>query len=278
MTEPPGADRMESREGAAGTRGPVAPGNASLVSLILWERRRRIGGLLAFAAVFLAAGLTTRLVVGTSDGQVEIGRLFTVGGYPLASSLLLLGWLLGRFPLIATLALLAGLFSQDRVTGQARIYAVRPVAPLRIYATRFAVLAGIACLLSALLLPAFDLIMLSSWAGPATFVLILAEVLAYGGLLALLSVWTRADAWITLLLALLAIVWNALRSAHLLAGAPPGVREVLTFVLPPQGAMIALESAYGSLHPIPWDAFAYVSLYGVFMLLLAGLSLPRQEI
>src|SRR5215475_9295831 len=140
-----------------------------LTRLALVERKSQIVGLLAFAVLFVAAGLTARALVG-QEGHVEIGELFLVGGYPVVSALLLLGWLLGRYPLIATLVLFAGIFSSDRAEGYARMYSVRPVSFLRLYGYRVLVYLALAFLLSAVLLPLFDVIMLGKWAGPATFV------------------------------------------------------------------------------------------------------------
>lgn len=249
----------------------------ALAGLALRARRRRVLALLAFAAVFLAAALTARLLVSRGEGgQIEMDRLFIVGGYPLVSALLLLGWVLGRYPLVATLVMLAGVVSHDRAEGYARVYGVRPASPRRIYAVRAALLCAVAFAVSAVLMPVFDLIMLGTWAGPATFVLILAYVLVYGGMVALLSVWTRGDAWIALLLALLALVWDALRRADALM-IPPGLRDLVTFVLPPQAAFLALEGAFGTLQPIPWDAFAYVAGYGAVLWLLAAVSVGWRE-
>lgn len=249
----------------------------ALAWLELRARRKRLLALTAFAALFLAAGLTARLLVAGEDGHVDADQLFIVGGYPLVSALLLLGWILGRFPFIATLVLMAGIVSGDRASGQARLYAVRPAAPHLLYATRFLVLAAAAFVLSAILLPAFDLLLLGTWAGPATLVLILANVLAFGGLVTILSVLTRADAWVALFLALAALVWNALRAASKLT-VPIGVRDLVSFLLPPQAALLRLEDAFGSLQPIPWDAFLYVAGYGAVLLLLAGVLLRRREL
>jgi hypothetical protein len=248
----------------------------ALAWLELRARRKRILALTAFAGLFLAAGTTARLLVAGDDGHVDADQLFLIGGYPLVSALLLLGWLLGRFPLIATLVLMAGVVSGDRDTGQARLYAVRPASPHIIYGTRFLVLATTAFALSAILLPAFDLLLLGTWAGPATLVLILANVLAFGALVTTLSILTRADAWIALFLALAALVWNALRTADRLT-IPIGVRDVVSFILPPQAALLRLEDAFGALQPIPWDAFFYITGYGVALLILAGVLLRRRE-
>ena len=251
---------------------------AGVVLLALRARRRRVLALVAFAAVFLAAALTARLLTRQAGGHVELDRLFLVGGYPLVSALLLLGWLLGRFPLIAVLVLLAGLVSDDRASGHARLYSVRPASPLLLYGAEAATLLAVAFTLSAAIMIPFDLVMLGTWAGPATLVLILAYILVYGGLVALLSAWTRADAWIALLLATGSLVWHALRSADALRTVPPGARDLLTLLLPPQAALVALEDAFGSLQPIPWDAFGYAAAYAAALWLLAGLSLATREV
>lgn len=250
---------------------------SAFLILTLRAMRRRIVLLLSFAAVFLLVAAAARLFAG-DEGHMEIGRIFEIGGTTLASAVLLLGWMLGRFPLIATLVLMAGVFSHDRAEGYARIWATRGVSPLVLYYARIALLGLVAFLLSALLLPTFDLLMLGEWAGPATLVLIAAYVVVYGSLVALLSVLTRGDAWIALLLGILAISWHALRSAGVLDTAPAGAREVITVLLPPHGALFALENAFGALQPIPWDAFLYTVLYGVFMLVLAGVAHSRREI
>lgn len=250
-----------------------------LAGLTLRARRRRLLGLVAFAAVFLAAALTGRFLARGSHGEVDPSQLFLVGGYPLVSALLLLGWILGRFPLIATLVLLAGFVSHDRAEGYARVYAVRRTSLIRIYGGRWLALEAAAFVLSAVLMPSFDLIMLGGrWAGGGTFVLIAAYVICYGGLVALLSVWTRGDAWVALLVAIVALVWNAIVQAGVLAGAPPGTVDLITFVLPPQAQFYRLEGAFAGVQAIPWDAFASIAGYGSVMLLLAALSLARREL
>jgi ABC-type transport system involved in multi-copper enzyme maturation permease subunit len=248
------------------------------LQLALLARRRRILALLAFAGLFLAAGLTARLIVGTNAQAVELDRLFQVGGYPLVSALLLLGWAIGRFPMIAIIVLLAGVFSDERTSGRARLVLVRPGSPLRVYTLRLALFAILAFAISALLLPAFDLIVLGTWAGPATLVLIAAYIIAYGGLMALLSVWTRGDAWIAAFLAASSIIWHALRQAGIFADAPLDISAMLSILLPPHGALFLLESAFADLAPIPWDAFLYVVGWGLTALVLAAWSLSRREV
>lgn len=246
-----------------------------MAALELGARRRRILALLVAAALFLAAGATAA-TLGRHDGHVEFDRLFEVGGYPLISGMLLAGWLIGRFPLVATLVLMAGVVADDREDSRGRLLAVRPVPPALLYGARFLVLGAAAFVLGALLLPAFDLVMLGEWAGPATLALILAHVLVWGGLTALLSVFTGLDAWIALMLALLALVWTSLGGAGMLPLAPPLV-DAVAFVLPPQSSLFALEGAFADLEPIPWDAFWFAAGYGAIGLILAGLLVGRRE-
>lgn len=248
-----------------------------LASLTIRSRRRRVAALLAFAVLFLAAALTGRFLATGPEGGVEVGQLFVVGGYPLVSALLLLGWILGRFPLIATLVLLAGFIADDRRDGYLREYAVRPVSLVRVYGVRWLSLTGVAFAISVALMPLFDLLMLGRTAGFAYVPLILAYVVAYGGLTALLSVWTRGDAWITLLVAVFALVWNALLGAGTLGGTPPGITQVITFLVPPQSQFLRLEGAFANIQPIPWDAFGIVCVYGALALVLAGVSLAARE-
>jgi hypothetical protein len=147
-----------------------------------------------------------------------------------------------------------------------------------LYAARFLLLALVAFAMSALLLPGFDIIVIGAWAGPSVFVLIAAQILVFGALAALLSAFTRADAWAALFLGIVAIIWDALRRAELLRDAPAGLRETVSVLLPPHGALARIELAYGSLQPVPWDAFLYIALYAALLLLLAGLATTSREI
>ncbi|MEJ2678269.1 MAG: hypothetical protein P8174_04230 [Gemmatimonadota bacterium] len=248
----------------------------ALVGLTLAARRRRILLLAAFGIGLLAVGTVAAIMGRGPGGRLQLDPLFATGGYPLVSGIILAGWVLGRFPLIAALALVAGLVSDDRATGQARLLAVRGVSPVTVYGTRLAALLGVAFALSAVVMPAFDLIMLGTWAGPATLVLIAAQVLVYGGLTAFLSVWTRLDAWLALLAALAALGWTALGNAGLLPHWPV-LSHAITLLLPPQSALTALEGAFANVQPIPWDAFAFCAGYSAVAIILAGLALRRRE-
>ncbi len=238
----------------------------------------RIAGLIAFAFLFLFSALTARLLVGSEHGQVEMGNLYLVGGYPLVSALLLLGWLIGRYALIATLAMMAGIVSADRTNGTMRLYAVRPVSLGKLYLQKFVVCAAVVFVISALLMPAFDMLLLGRWAGPSTFVLIISYVLVYGSLTFFLSVWMRGEVWVTMMLAIVALLWDALTRSGKLAIAAPGIREVVTVLLPPQSALFRLETAFGAETAIPWNAFAFVCAYSLILLIAALVSLRLREI
>ncbi len=249
----------------------------ALLPLAFAALRRRLLVLLAFGAVMLAAAFAARALTGSGE-HAEMDRFFELGGATLASAFIVFGWLIGRIPLIATLVLLSGVFSQDRAIGLTRLYGARPVSPVSVYGTRVAGLALAAFLLSALLLPLFDLILLGHWGGLATLVLAAAYVLTYSALTALLSLFTRADAWLALLLGILATTWHALRTAGRLDGVPPGGREFVTLILPPHGSLLALENAFGNVQPIPWSAFGYVCVYAAVLLIAGGILVGARDL
>jgi hypothetical protein len=237
----------------------------------------RILGLLAFGALFLAAAATARLFAG-SDGHVEFDRLMGVGGYPLVSALLLTGWLVGRFPLIAVIVLSAGVFSRDRDSGFARLVATRARAPLLLFFLRVLLALLMAGALSALVLPAFDVLMLGRLPGSQLLALVLGYVLVFGALTALLSTLTRADGWIALFAAIAAIVWHALLRAGAVVAAAPGPRGLLTALLPPQGALAQLETAFAADEAVPGFALVYCATYAALALVLAGVAAARREL
>ena len=249
-----------------------------MIRLFLRSRLRRIIALLAFALLFLFSALVARTLVGGGHGQVEIGNLYQIGGYPLVSALLLLGWLIGRFPLIAILAMTAGIVSADRRNGTMRLYAARPTSLPRLYLTKFAVAAVVVFAMSIMLMPSFDLLLLARWAGPNTFVLVTSYILVYGSLTFFLSVWVRGDVWITAILAIVAMLWDALLRSGRIAGTAPGFRELITVVLPPQSALFRLESAYGAETATPWGAFAFVVAYSAILTVAALVSLRIREL
>lgn len=253
-------------------------GIRSFIVQSLRMRARRGAGLAAFGALFLLAGATARVFTGGEHGHLELDPLFEFGGTTLVSALLLLGWLVGRFPIVATLVLMAGAFSDDRAHGHVRLLAVRPRSRVLLYGTRFVVYAVAAFLLSIIIMPAFDFLILGEWPGRTMFALIGSQILVYGTVTALLSVFTRADAWLALFLGILALVWDGLRRADVLGYTSIPVREVVSVVLPPQAALVRIENAFATSAAIPADALLYIAMYAALMMLLAGAALVRREI
>lgn len=251
--------------------------STGITRLGLKEHEKRIGLLVAFAVLFIISGFITRVLVGGPEGHIEFDQLLMMGGYPVVSAVLLLGWLLGRYPLIAALVLTSGIISSDREQRYLRLYTVRPGSRIGLYAQRFLLMTAIAFVLSAILLPIFDVLMLGKWAGPGTLVLIYSYVIVYGALTTLLSVWLRADAWIALGLGMIATIWSAMGRAGILEKAPPGIREIITFVLPPQGALFAIEQAYGAEQPIPAGPVLYVTAYAVVALIATAVFFRDVE-
>jgi hypothetical protein len=247
------------------------------IALELGRLRRRVLWLLAFGAVFLAAAATGRLVAG-HDGHVEFDALMQLGGYPLVSVLLLTGWLVGRFPLLAVLVLMAGVYSEPRQSGLARLVEVRARSPLLLLALRITLALVLALLISLLVLVSFDVLMLGRPPGGQLFPLALANVLIYGALTALLSTVVRADAWAAAFLMILAVTWHALLRSGLLAASAPGIREAVTVLLPPQGAVLQLENAFAGDLAVPVPALLFAGAYAALALLLAGVVASRREL
>jgi hypothetical protein len=251
---------------------------ASLAWLEIYTRRKRIGALIAFGLLYLVAGIAVR-AIGTGDhGQVEPDKLMEVGGYPLISAFLLTGWSIGRYPLAITLVMIAGIISGDVTAGYARIFAATRVRLLALYGARLGMLMLVSFSISAVLLPAFDYIILGKLSGVQLYVLIAGYILVFGTLTALFSVLTRADAWCALFVWIVAIVWHSLLRAGMLARVPSVISQLVSVLLPPMGALSSLENAFGASQAIPWGAFLYVCMYSVLVLLLAGLLFSRREI
>lgn len=253
-------------------------GLGAFLLLSLRAKRRHIVGLVAFGVLFLASAATARIFTHDEHGHIEMDQIFELGGTTLVSAVLLLGWLIGRFPMIAILVLCAGIFSTDRAAGHARLYATRPRALPLLYGARFLLYALVAFVLSALLLPAFDRLVIGEFGGAGIFAIIAAQIIVFGSLTALLSVFTRADVWATLFLAGLAMVWDGLRRIDYFPGLAPWIRETVSVLLPPQGALMRLEQAFGAMLPVPWDALLYIVIYGAMLMLVSGLAIGRRSI
>ncbi|HUE97581.1 MAG TPA: hypothetical protein VMN39_13050 [Longimicrobiaceae bacterium] len=177
---------------------------------------------------------------------------------------------------LSMIILLAGMVSTDRREGYTRLLFAQPTSPLAYYGLRW----GLAYLISftaavALLLVGQVLAwgaFLGGWSG---LVLPLLSGLVYGSLIFFFSViLPRGDAWVVFALLLPTFIPEILDLV--LQSAAPGVRQLVTFLLPPQGALqnvwegLVLES-FG------WGGAAFAAAYGAIFLAAAAVILKLRE-
>ncbi len=178
---------------------------------------------------------------------------------------------------LAMLILLAGFVSTDRRRGYYRIFFSHPTHPLAFYGLRWVLALGLALLAAAVFLVVGQLVAWGEFRGGAGGLLLaLLSALAYGGLIAFLSVLLpRGDAWVAVILYFLTFFWLQM----LALGAEPftaPVRQAITFVFPPQTALVDVYEGLLA-GQTEWEAAAFVAGYGVFWLGLAGLLLRLRE-
>lgn len=259
------------------TAGPRDAASLAVARDFFRRRRWRLVALGVAALLLLATGSAVAGVARGPEGHVEIAPLLERGGAWLVSALIFVGWLVGRFPMVAALALAGGAMrggggSYPR-SGPAR--AAGTAASTDGATFRLALASGAAFLLSAVLLPAFDLIMLTAWGGVATVVFIVAQVAVYTSLTAFAGLWTRWDGWLALVLGAAAMGWHRLAEA---GHAPtwPVLADLIAFLLPPQAALVAVEDAFPGIQPIPWSALAYALGYAATLLLATMVVVRRR--
>lgn len=178
---------------------------------------------------------------------------------------------------LSMLILLAGFVSNDRRRGYYRIYLSHPVNPLALYGLRWALAFALS------MAAALALLVAGQWAawgelrgGGEGLLLAALSALVYGGLIAFLSVvLPRGDAWVAVIVYFFTFFWIQV----LAVGAEPltaPLRQLITFVLPPQ---TALQDLYGALltGTTAWGAAVFVAGYGVFWLVCAALLLRVRE-
>ncbi|MBA4159267.1 MAG: hypothetical protein H0X65_17590 [Gemmatimonadetes bacterium] len=178
---------------------------------------------------------------------------------------------------LSMLILLAGFIANDRRRGYYRIFFSHPTNPLAFYALRWVIALGVALLATALFLVVGQL---AAWGevrgGGAGLLLALLTAVAYGGLIAFLSAaLPRGDAWVTVLIFLFTFAWLQV----LALGAEPltaPIRQVITFLLPPETALRVIYASLMLGH-IEWGAAMFVAGYGFFWLVAAGLLLRIRE-
>jgi hypothetical protein len=108
--------------------------------------------------------------------------------------------------------------------------------------------------------------------------LMAAYILVFGSLTALFSVFTRADAWVAVFTWIAAMIWHSLLRGGALDRVPGSVIQIVSAVMPPQGALNTIEDAFANTQAAPWGAFLYVCMYAALVLLIAGLAMSRREI
>jgi hypothetical protein len=193
---------------------------------------------------------------------------------------------LGPLGIAATLAniaalsmviLLGGFISNDRRRGYYRMYFSHPTTPLAFYGVRWGIALGFTVLAASLFLVLGQLAGWGEFRGgsPGLYLAILSAV-AYGGLIAFLSsALPRGDAWTAFAIFFFTLFWLYLLG---LGAEPfsPGVRRIISFILPPQ---TALQDVYSGilLGYAEWGAAAFVLGYGVFWLIAAALLVRIRE-
>ena len=234
-----------------------------MIPLLLWDLRWRVAavGLIAVIFYFLEPGFHQH--ESFDAGAVALG--------PLGISATL-----ANLAALSMIVLLAGGASADRREGYSRLLFSQPTSPLAYYGLRW----GLAFALSFAVAVAFLIVgqviawgeYLGGWEG---LILPILSALVYGGLIAFFSVvLPRGDAWAVFLLLLPTFVPDLLRFG--LASAPPALRQLINFILPPQ---TALQDVWEGLllEAFAWGGVAVAAVYGLAFLTAAGLILAIRE-
>jgi hypothetical protein len=203
-------------------------------------------------------------------GPVPADMQADLGPHGLAASLSNLAGL-------SMLVLLGGFISTDRRRGYYRLFFAHPVSPLAFYGLRWAIALGLALLAALIFLVGGQLAawgeLRGGWSGLG---LALLSAVVYGGVIAFLSaLLPRGDAWVAVVLFLFNYFWLYALSMGIEPFAAP-IRQVITFLLPPQ---TALQDVYQGLvsGQAEWGAAAFSAGYGLFWLVAAGLLLRMRE-
>lgn len=178
---------------------------------------------------------------------------------------------------IAVIVLLAGYIAADRREGHTRIFFSHPTRPLAFYGLRLALALLVAVAAAALFLMFGQMIawgeVRGGWSG---LLLALVTAIIYGGLITFFSVTLRRGDGSLAFLLLLIPTFAPQLFARALAGLPTTLRQLIFFVLPPQGALqeIWQRLLEGS---VAWGAVGFAVGYGVLWLLLAGVIMRARD-
>lgn len=182
-----------------------------------------------------------------------------------------------NYAALSMLVLLGGFVSNDRRQGYYRLYFSHPTRPVAFYALRWAMGLALAMLAATIFLVVGQMIAWGQFEGGWIGLwLALVTTLAYGGMIAFLSViLPRGDAWVALVLFLFNYFW--LQAVTMgIRPFPGALNEIIPLLLPPQ---FALTDVYDALlrSEIAWGPSAFAAGYGIFWLLVAGLVLKLRD-
>ena len=188
-----------------------------------------------------------------------------------------LSYTLANLAGLTMLILLAGFIADDRRRGYYRLYFSHPTRPLSFYALRW-LLAFAVAMAAAFLFQVVG--QLAAWGevrvGPRVLIHPFLFAIVYGGLVAFLSAaLPRADAWVALALFFFTDFWLS-DAVQLMQPFTPGVRRLLSFLLPPH---VALTEVYLGIvaQQVAWGAALYAAGYGLFWMILAGVLVSARE-
>jgi hypothetical protein len=179
---------------------------------------------------------------------------------------------------LAVTILLAGFIGNDRRRGYYRLQFSHPTRPLAFYALRWALSLAIAMSLAMLFLMLGQLVAwgevrvgLQFTAQAFTFAMIYAGIAAFFS--ALLE---KGDLAATVAIFFVAAFWIEAVQSWTNQPFTPGLRRLISFILPPHTAATDVYNALLS-GGVAWGAAAYALGYGLFWLILAGLLVKYRE-
>ena len=185
---------------------------------------------------------------------------------------------LSYFAGLAMIVLLAGFVSTDRREGYSRLFFAHPTRPISLYALRWGLALLLALAGAALFLVLGQVLAWGEFRGGwAGLLLALASAVVYGGLMAFLSAaLPRGDAWTAFLLFAFPTFFPQLLEL-VLAGLPAAMRQLLIFLLPPQGALqVVWQGLLDGV--VVWPGMAFALGYGAVWLAAAALLVQLREL
>lgn len=177
---------------------------------------------------------------------------------------------------LCMIILLGGSVSGDRASGWYRMYFAHPTRPIAYYGVQWLLALVLSVGTSAIFLVVGQMVAWGEFQGGWTgLYLALLSAIAYGGMIAVLTVLTRGDAWIAL--GLYVVNYVLLQAVSLGVNPFPGVPgQIVALLLPPQ---LALSDVFDGLAAgmIAVGPSIWAVGYGLFWLIVAGVLLRMRE-